>query len=215
MKKGILYILTNESMPGLIKIGRTTNIKQRLQSLDTTGVPTPFKLHYAIEVENYEEREKLIHQGLSEHRIRQNREFFKFEPESARALLQAIGGKEVDLEYIGIAIDSEGREVETEEYTNRLPQAPVSTFDMLKIAVGEELNFTRDEKITCKVVENRKVEYKNEIYSLSALTRKIMKEKYHSRSNYLNGFQYWKYEDEILVDRRERLEKNVEEESIF
>lgn len=215
MKKGIIYILTNESMPGLIKIGRTTNIKRRLQELDTTGVPTPFKLHYAIEVENHEEREQLIHQGLSEHRIRQNREFFKFEPESARALLQAIGGKEVNLEYIGIAIDSEGKEIEPEEYTNRLPQAPVSTFDMLKIAIGEELKFTRDERITCRVIENRKVEYENTIYSLSALTRKIMKEKYHSRSNYLNGFQYWKYENEILVDRRERLEMNADEERVF
>jgi len=71
MSKGMLYIFTNESMPGLIKIGTTIDIKKRLKELDKTGIPTPFKLHYAIEVENYKQKEKYLHQGLSEHRVRQ------------------------------------------------------------------------------------------------------------------------------------------------
>ncbi len=215
MKKGIIYILTNESMPGLIKIGVTTNLKERLQKLDTTGIPTPFNLHYAIEIEDYEKKEHLLHQGLSEHRIRRNREFFRFEPENARALLQAIGGKEVDSQYIGVAIDEDGNEVSSEEYSNRLPQATNTTFEMLQIPLEEELNFTRDPEIKCKIKENRKVEYHGVIYSLSALTKKIMQEKYHSRSHHLNGFQYWKYKDEILTDRRERLEENNRKEEDF
>ena len=206
---GIIYILTNEAMPGLIKIGKTKNIKERLQKLDTTGVPLPFKLHYAIEVEDYEQKEKFLHRGLSKFRVRTNREFFKFEPEDAMALLQAIGGKEVSLEYRDVAIDEKGKEI-IEDYNDRLPQAPITTFEMLKIDIGQELTFTRDEKIVCKVYDNRKVEYKGKIYSLSNLTREILISKYHGRSKHVNGFQYWKYEDEILVDRRERLESEEE-----
>ena len=206
---GIIYILTNEAMPGLIKIGKTKNIKERLQKLDTTGDPLPFKVHYAIEVEDYEQKEKFLHRGLSKFRVRTNREFFKFEPEDAMALLQAIGGKEVSLEYRDVAIDEKGKEI-IEDYNDRLPQAPITTFEMLKIDIGQELTFTRDEKIVCKVYDNRKVEYKGKIYSLSNLTREILISKYHGRSKHVNGFQYWKYEDEILVDRRERLESEEE-----
>lgn len=216
MEKGIIYILTNESMPGLIKIGRTEkNLKKRLQDLDTTGVPTPFNLHYAIEIDDYKRKEQFIHRGLSEHRIRMSREFFKFAPESARALLQAMGGKEVDSEYIGIAIDEKGNEVQPEEYISRLPQAANTTFEMLQIPIGEELNFTRNPQIKCKVIENRKVEYNHKIYSLSALTVKIMRDKYNSRSHNLNGFQYWEYKDEILTERREKLEANNKGEEDF
>ena len=40
----IVYILTNEAMPGLIKIGLTNaTVEQRMLSLDTTSVPLPFE----------------------------------------------------------------------------------------------------------------------------------------------------------------------------
>jgi hypothetical protein len=44
---GILSIvctLTNESMPGYIKIGRTgTSVEQRMRELDKTSTPLPFQ----------------------------------------------------------------------------------------------------------------------------------------------------------------------------
>ncbi len=44
----IVYVLTNPTMPGLIKIGRTTNLEQRVKSLSSdTGVPLPFEVFYA------------------------------------------------------------------------------------------------------------------------------------------------------------------------
>jgi len=83
---------------------------------------------------------------------------------------------------------------------------------MLKIKKGEELIFTRDEKIICKVVDNRKVEYNNAPYSLTALTREILQLKYNWKSSRMNGFGYWIYDDEILSARRERIEKEMEED---
>lgn len=211
MKKGIIYILTNESMPGLIKIGITNNIKQRLQSLDTTSVPTPFKLHYAVEIEDYVQKERLIHQGYAKDRIRSSREFFKIEAENATAMLKALGGSEVESQFIDISIDEEGKTVSTDEYDSRLPQIAITTFDMLNIPLGSELKFTRNEELVCNVSESRKVEYNGEIYSLSTLTRNLLKANYNWKSNHVNGFSFWKYQDEILTDRRNRLEEEISE----
>ena len=68
MSKGIVYILTNQAYPDYIKIGKTTNLEQRLKSLDTTGVPLPFECYYAIEVSDYSRVEKLIHQSFDKYR---------------------------------------------------------------------------------------------------------------------------------------------------
>ncbi|EKD33224.1 MAG: hypothetical protein ACD_76C00068G0021 [uncultured bacterium] len=48
----IIYILINEAMPGYVKIGRTTNLEQRIRSLDTTSVPLPFECFYACTVKD-------------------------------------------------------------------------------------------------------------------------------------------------------------------
>ena len=47
----IIYILINEAMPGYVKIGRTTDLNQRLRSLYRTQVPLPFEVFYACIVE--------------------------------------------------------------------------------------------------------------------------------------------------------------------
>ncbi|NBO92714.1 MAG: GIY-YIG nuclease family protein, partial [Planctomycetia bacterium] len=45
----IVYVLTNEAMPGLIKIGLTSDsVESRLTSLSShTGVPLPFECYFA------------------------------------------------------------------------------------------------------------------------------------------------------------------------
>jgi len=47
--QGIVYVLINPAMPGLIKIGRTNqeDVKYRMSQLYTTGVPLPFECVYA------------------------------------------------------------------------------------------------------------------------------------------------------------------------
>lgn len=75
---GYVYVLTNPSMPGLIKIGRTTNLpSQRMAELHSTGVPTPFQLEFCVEVEDCVAAEKAAHRALAEHRIASGREFFR------------------------------------------------------------------------------------------------------------------------------------------
>jgi T5orf172 domain len=47
----IVYVLTNEAMDGLVKIGRTTtSVEQRIKELDNTSIPLPFQCFFAGEV---------------------------------------------------------------------------------------------------------------------------------------------------------------------
>lgn len=48
----IVYILTNKSMPDLVKIGITDNLERRIRELDNTSTPLPFECFYAVEVSN-------------------------------------------------------------------------------------------------------------------------------------------------------------------
>jgi hypothetical protein len=49
--QGFVYVLTNEAMPGFIKIGKTySSVKQRILELSrSSAVPLPFECYYAAE----------------------------------------------------------------------------------------------------------------------------------------------------------------------
>ena len=86
----IVYILTNESMPGLVKIGLTTDsVEARITQLSThSGVPLPFECYFAAEVKDCARLEKILHQLFSEGRVNPKREFFRIDPEK---VVLAIG----------------------------------------------------------------------------------------------------------------------------
>jgi len=218
MKKGYIYIMTNEFMPNIIKIGKTIDLQKRLNDLYKTSVPAPFQLEYAVEVEDCDKVEKLVHDAYDKDRINPKREFFKLEVENAISMLKLTGGKEVAINIYDKTVDEDGNEISNDAFEDKAPKMPNTNFEILKLPPNTILNLARDEKITCKVVDNKKVEYNGEIYSLSDLTIQIFKEKFASNSNHMNGYRYWKYNDEIygneiLTERRERLEnENIEDE---
>jgi hypothetical protein len=75
---GFVYILSNPSMPGLLKIGSTEKLPtERAVQLYSTGVPEPFKVEFAVWCENHRETETEIHEELEEFRIGDGREFFR------------------------------------------------------------------------------------------------------------------------------------------
>ena len=50
-QKGWVYVVSNPSMPGLLKIGRTNSaVEVRIKDLDSTGVATPFKKEYEAHI---------------------------------------------------------------------------------------------------------------------------------------------------------------------
>ena len=94
---GVIYVLSNPAMPGLIKIGKTTNDdpKVRMGQLYTTGVPVPFECEYAVEVNDPGRTERALHQAFAPQRINPSREFFQVEVEQVRAILELIGERDV------------------------------------------------------------------------------------------------------------------------
>lgn len=79
---GFVYLLKNKSMPGLYKIGYTTqDVDLRVEQLSkATGVPTSFESIYSARFDWFTRPftvEQMIHQKLGEIRV-SNKEFFRF-----------------------------------------------------------------------------------------------------------------------------------------
>jgi hypothetical protein len=75
---GFIYLLTNPSMPGLVKIGHTTRASvDRITELSrATGVPTAFVLVFDQFVSDSVQVERRVHAALANYRVASNREFF-------------------------------------------------------------------------------------------------------------------------------------------
>ena len=76
---GYIYCLSNPSFgENVYKIGFTSKTpQQRALQLYKTGVPTPFKVELYKCITNYKTNEKRVHQILKQHRINDQREFFR------------------------------------------------------------------------------------------------------------------------------------------
>lgn len=90
---GFIYILTNPSLAGIVKIGKTTRTPvDRVAELSSaTGIPTPFQLVYFAEFEDCDAAERAMHALFTERnaRVADNREFFRIAPHDAiTALIQ-------------------------------------------------------------------------------------------------------------------------------
>lgn len=90
MSEGYVYILSNPSMPGLIKIGKTTGDPDaRAAQLYVTGVPTPFVVECAVLTPDCGDLESRLHSNFSEERISPAREFFRCDISHAVSALEA------------------------------------------------------------------------------------------------------------------------------
>ena len=197
----IIYILRNEAMPGYVKIGRTTNLNQRLKSLYRTQVPLPFEVFYACTAENGTEVERWLFDVFDDRRVSKKREFFEVSPERVAAALRAKAIKEVTPKEIYIESD-EDRTALAKAQTRRA----VFNFKMVDIPIGAELVFSRDENIKAKVVNNRSIEYNGKITSLSDSAHKLLG--YDSK---VSGTLYWMYKGETLDERRRRFDQGYDE----
>jgi len=83
-KEGWVYVLTNEAMPGLVKVGYTMKDPAiRAQDLykdpkigALAGVPMPFVVAYKALVVNPYQVEQAVHKLLEKKRLNEEREFF-------------------------------------------------------------------------------------------------------------------------------------------
>lgn len=191
----ILYVLTNESMPGYVKIGFTHGkVEDRLKQLDRTPVPLPFECYYASEVENCEQDEKWVHSIFADRRVRDNREFFKINPELVALVFKRI---EIRESVVDDNLTKE-QEAEVEEIKQRRSRFHFSNYG---IKLGEKIIFTRDSNIIAEVVEGDKIKIGDKVDFLSNMARDLLGYKRRPQ-----GTLYFKYKDEILDDLRRRID---------
>jgi hypothetical protein len=84
MKKGFVYVMTNPSMPGLIKVGMSRRVPtDRIfdNDLSSTGIPDPFEVQYYAFFDDMIYAEKRVHQKLCNYHYK--KEFFKTDVASA------------------------------------------------------------------------------------------------------------------------------------
>ncbi len=186
----IVYVLTNPTMPGLVKIGKTKKtIKNRLRELDSTGVPHPFDCVAAWEFQDAKEVESTLHQAFEDRRVRPNREFFEISPHQPIAILEQFGIKDV----------APKEDVNDGGFKNRRENFK---FNMVGIKPGSTLTSVWDEKVTCEVVNDSKVMFKGKTTSLSDAANSVLLD---TGKNWqaVSGPDSWKYEGKVLRQIRD------------
>lgn len=94
-KSGIIYIMTT-SVTGLIKIGKTDNFKSRMAVLEQNGYwnVSGLKRFFAVKVNNFDRKEKLIHTMFSKSQVSDS-ELFALDKFIAQELLESFGGEQI------------------------------------------------------------------------------------------------------------------------
>ncbi len=100
-KPGWVYILTNEAMPGLVKIGLTTRTpKERAAELSSSsGVPLPYAVVWARAVSDCAYVEQVVHRMLDDRRVNGKRESFRCDVATARQVIEAGAGSMLGRRY--------------------------------------------------------------------------------------------------------------------
>lgn len=197
----IVYVLTNEAMPGLVKVGKTkTNLVGRIRALDTSGVPLPFECFYAAEVSDCDLAEKLLHDAFDDHRVRKNREFFEISPERVASALKLAAIREVT-PFIDV-VEDEDDKIAVERARERRSRF---NFRLADISTGAVLVHRKDETATCTVADRTSVIYENTMMSLSQAALNVFHKLGYTWSA-VSGPESWLFEGETLDARRKRLE---------
>ena len=90
-----VYVLSNPTTPGLLKIGYTKNLpEERAKQISAaTGVALPYKVEWAYKCFNGETVEREVHHKLKAQRVNNNKEFFQISLEEAKEIINLIGNK--------------------------------------------------------------------------------------------------------------------------
>lgn len=194
---GLIYVLSNERMPNLVKIGKTTrtDLRKRMRELYSTGVPAPFKAEASCKVplEKLSKVEDALHKAFGKFHIGTH-EFFEISPDDVKPILatleDAYGGVDAK-EEVQKEID-----IVNEEDIKRYRRKNMD-FLAMGLPVGTVLYFKNDTSIICKIASHNRVDYQDRHgISLSALTKELLGTPYGVQPS-----PYWQTENgRLLID---------------
>jgi hypothetical protein len=194
--KGIIYIMTT-AVSGLIKIGQTNtaNYQERMRNLESNGYynVSGLKRFFAIELEDYTEKENLLKEIFNKHQVG-NSELFALDFDLVRQLLLSFEGKVIYPKDIN-------KEKEFDEVAKAREQGALFSFYRKGLENGTVIHFYSDKEITATVCGEREVEYGGQTWKLSPLTYKIFEEKGKlNSSGAYQGASYWAFNGKKLKD---------------
>jgi hypothetical protein len=192
MTPGIIYLLTNPSMPGLVKIGMSTqdDVQSRMTQLYTTGVPVPFDCAYAAQVNDPVKVEKVLHNAFAPQRLNPRREFFEIEVGQAIGII-----KLVEIENVTPQINAQKStisEVELEAGEQLAKKRPKMNYAQMNIPIGSEIVCKTNGDVAI-IASEKTVTFRGEEMSLTAATRLALGNDYN-----IGPSPYWTYNGESL-----------------
>lgn len=196
MSKGIVYIMTT-AVSGLIKIGKTGtgSYKERMRALESNGYynVSGLKRFFAIELEDYDDKESLLHEIFSKHQVGSS-ELFALDQELVRQLLLSFDG-------IVLYPEKVDKEREFDAVAKTRKQSALFSFYKKGLKDGDVITLNADNNTRAIVVGEREVEYADQIWKLSPLTYRVYEEKGNlNASGAYQGAAYWSFEGKKLKD---------------
>ena len=217
MSKGIIYCMTT-IVPGLVKIGKTgsENFEQRMYNLERNGYVNVvgLKRRFAIEVEDYDEKEILIHELFSKSNV-QNTELFAVDVELVVQLLSSLEGKQIfpksisKEEVFNTATDEVQRDIDK---VNRklIPDGTYYISDKnlkasMRVENGKVIVVKGSQCLSCNkdwMPESRKnAKIENNILMEDVICNSPSTAGWVVLGNANNGWFTWKTEDGKLIDK--------------
>ena len=208
MAKGRVYIVRNPLFPTLFKIGFTTKGSVEDRGLNASNVPEAFEVIREYECDDSKETEQLFHDTFEQFRYYsqldgrgKQTEFF-----AIACLANAVAWMDKLKGLTDITEEAEAEveaKVKAEESANKelfdkskIVRRSIFNFSEMCIPVGAILYFTRNPKVSVKVLNDKQVEYEGEPHSFSFITAKLLK----AKNKYAHPTPYWTYEGRNLRD---------------
>ena len=198
-EQGIVYVLTNPAMPGLVKIGMTTraSVDARMKELYSTGVPVPFECQYACEVKASDcaKIEKALHTAFEPQRIHAGREFFRLKEHQVIVILELFNRKDITSEIVEEMENDLTPEDKASGEKIKSNRRPPMNYREMGFEIGAKLTFVKDESVQVTISSDKKVLYQGEELSLTAITKQLLKKPHDVAPT-----AYWEYEGKNLRD---------------
>lgn len=185
------------AVSGLVKIGKTgaKNYQERMRNLEANGYynVAGLKRFFAIELEDYDDKESLLHDIFNKHRVGES-ELFALDQELIRQLLLSFKGKIVYPEDID-------QEKEFDKVSKVRKQSALFSFYKKGLKNGDEVVFRDDENVVAIVCGEREVKYEGQVWKLSPLTYRLYEQRGKmTPSGAFQGAAYFKYNGKKLKD---------------
>ncbi len=185
------------AVSGLIKIGKTgsKNYPERMRNLEANGYynVAGLKRFFAMELEDYDDKESLLHDIFNKHRVGES-ELFALDQELIRQLMLSFKGKIIYPENID-------QEKEFDQVSKVRKQSNLFSFYRKGLKNGDEVVFKDDEQVIATVVGEREVEYEGQVWKLSPLTYRLYEQRGQlNNSGAYAGADYFTYNGKRLRD---------------